>query len=140
MTKRTIQASFKVRALDDFQSEEAETLCLKKGDMIAVKEIEALGKGYGSCNGKKGWFLLELAAEPGSPISGSGSPRGYHSPSGSPESSSPLSQSSPPQSRNMSRPKRLSSFLWKNKEERQHEVLGGTGERTFLAKKMDCEV
>lgn len=143
LTKKTIHTTFRARAIDDVQSPEPDALCLRKGDVVVVTEIEAVGRAYGArYDGKRGWFPLdqvidEPPSSPRSPRSGSSiSPRSLNS-SGSSVSTSPGGSSggsgisreapSPTSTRNQPKPaaRKISSFLWKTREERQNEILGG---------------
>lgn len=132
-SRKTFHTTFKVRALDDIQSPEPGALCFKKGEVVVVSEIEPLGKGYGTRpDGKKGWFVFESIEEvPTSPRNnGSTNPQSLgtsgstsSSPSGS---SNNLGVVSPSALRSPSKPaaRKISSFLWKTREERQNEILG----------------
>lgn len=108
---------------------------------MTVSEIEAVGKAFGARpDGKKGWFQLdpsevEAMLDPSnSPRSiGSTSPKSGSSIAGGPAalpnlggsgifgqlSSASRNQGSKPAAR------KISSFLWKTREERQNEILGG---------------
>jgi hypothetical protein len=143
--KKTIHVNLRVRAIDDVQSPDVGALCFRKGEVVMVSEIEAVGKAYGTYYNKKGWFALDqVVVEPHTSPRGSSliSPRNAGASGGGSMITNPGStisergqltssgsgvSPSPPRSQRPTA-KKLTSFIWKTRDERLNEVTGGAGE------------